>query len=105
MNRNTNNDRIVTNELSPTMITGTTTLSELESMILGSEENTVTDGEANNSQFTTSEPVLMNVNSFEPEPMIIDIVENDTVREVQAFACELELMIVDLVEDVDPGIR
>ena len=58
----------------------------------------VTDGEANNSQFTTSEPVLMNVNTYEPEPMIVDIVENDTVREVQTIECELEPMIVDLVE-------
>ena len=55
-------------------------------MILSSEENMVTDGETNNSQFTTSEPVLMNVIACELEEVQFSSRINRTHHEKQIQA-------------------
>ena len=57
----------------------------------------MTDGEANSGQFTTSKPVLMDVNVSEPEP--IDIVK-EAKSILQTIPCEVEPMAVDLEEEV-----
>ena len=73
----TKNDNIVTDEHSPTIITGITTSIELESLTVDAEDNMVIDGEAYNSQTNGADSGIMS----ELEPMNVETQENDKVKE------------------------